>query len=761
MINQQQFLIQKFETYHPLSNHYLSYWKEQKKRCIEGYWVSGKWMPGKLYFYSNMATILLNKKGSKVKTYSQPFLQDLEWEFFSLWDEARGFSGFEDDPHYSCYRPLAFDEISDEKLRRDAPENGKNLFQPNGHRKIFVPAREYMRKIHPHNYGRPLYENEAQNLMMMGPRGFGKSYSVGSGIVAAEFLFDGATAYTDEFIKNPSASTTIVGAGDAKYSNDILSKTKVTLDMLPGAQEINGVYYPSPMSKQTKGSWAPGREVKAEYLVKIGGNWKKRGSGSVIRNRTFKDNPYAVQGSRAGVIVFEEIGMFNNLRASYSHSVDVMKNNSYKFGSAMFLGTGGDMESGTLDAYHMFYNPHEYDLLEFDDIWEHKGKIAYFVPAYLGDREFKDEKTGETRIEEAIEAKWAERKKLAGDRGGSSILDMHIVYHPMVPSEIFLVKSNNIFPVSELKRRREQITRDNITQRLEKRVELYYDPAAKSTNGVNYKIDTNNKLRPIREFPIKKEITDKEGAVVIYEFPEIDKQTNKVPEGLYIIGHDPFATDNPDGPSMASIYVLKTKKYRYKYGHDEIVAQYIGRPKMGRKVVNEILMKLSLFYGNAKVYFENVRGNVKEYFEKHKKLHLLATQPKTVLTKKASYEQNSLTQVYGYPMSGRKEKTDALLYAADWLLEQRGETQDKQILRNLDLIPDPGLIDEMIYFNMDGNFDRVMGFLGCIIGLEETYNQYEQEAFNQAHDSNKFQFLSENKFLFPSHPVAPVSTFQL
>ena len=26
---------------------------EEKKRCIEGYWVGGVWMPGNLYFYVN------------------------------------------------------------------------------------------------------------------------------------------------------------------------------------------------------------------------------------------------------------------------------------------------------------------------------------------------------------------------------------------------------------------------------------------------------------------------------------------------------------------------------------------------------------------------------------------------------------------------------------------------------------------------------------------------------------------------------------
>lgn len=33
----------------------------------------------------------------------------------------------------------------------------------------------------------------------------------------------------------------------------------------------------------------------------------------------------------------------------------------------MMLGTGGDMESGTLDAHEMFYEPEAYDILPFPD----------------------------------------------------------------------------------------------------------------------------------------------------------------------------------------------------------------------------------------------------------------------------------------------------------------------------------------------------------------------------------------------------------
>jgi hypothetical protein len=108
---------------------------------------------------------------------------------------------------------------------------------------------------------------------------------------------------------------------------------------------------------------------------------------------------------------------------------------------------------------------------------------------------------------------------------------------------------------------------------------------------------------------------------------------------------------------------MKTKKYFSKYGHDDIVAVYYGRPYEGRSVVNENLLKLSMMY-NAKVSFENNVGNVKEYFEKNKALHRLLKTPQTVLTSKASYEQSDAI-IYGYPISNLKFKTEALGYIRD------------------------------------------------------------------------------------------------
>jgi hypothetical protein len=68
-------------------------------------------------------------------------------------------------------------------------------------------------------------------------------------------------------------------------------------------------------------------------------------------------------------------------------------------------------------------------------------------------------------------------------------------------------------------------------------------------------------------------------------------------------------------------------------------------------------------------------------------------------------------------MSNDKIKWEALQYLRSWLLTERDQSK-----RNVDFLPDPALIQELIAFNMDGNFDRVMGLVGCIIGLEEIHN---------------------------------------
>lgn len=269
------------------------------------------------------------------------------------------------------------------------------------------------------------------------------------------------------------------------------------------------------------------------------------------------------------------------------------------------------------------------------------------MPAYLALNEYKNEH-GYSDIAKATEAVQRARDKARTSRGGSEALNKEIQYRPLAPSEMFLSRTANIFPAAELQRRISELTTSNLAELLEKKVELYFDPNS-PYNGVNYKIDPD--LIAINHYPYTKD--DVEGSVIIYEFPHF--VDNQLLPDAYIIGYDSFKANTNYGESFAAVYVMKTNKYPSTVGSNEIVACYVGRPYEGVNAVNEIVHKLSLFYGNAKIYFENTAGNTKDYFEKIKRLDLLAVQPTTVLNKKASYDTKP-NVVYGYPMSNQKIK---------------------------------------------------------------------------------------------------------
>ncbi len=420
------------------------------------------------------------------------------------------------------------------------------------------------------------------------------------------------------------------------------------------------------------------------------------------------------------------------------------KTNTYLANGIITHNTGGMMEEGVAAAMDIFYDPDKYNCITFEDIWEQKGQICFFMPAYLSLNDAKN-RAGKTDLARALATIHDKREKLRSDKGSKERLQKEMQYRPIKPSEMFLTKTGNFFPIVELKNRLTLLESTVKPENWAKKVRLVFDN--KSSFGVSYEIDTQSELTPIDKYPWRG--SSKEGCVVLYEVPVYDRN-GVVPEGLYIIGHDPVATDSVTGESYACTWVMKTKKYWQHFGHDELVAVHVSRPYEGRSTINENLLKLSMLYGNAKVYFENAVGNVKEYFEKMKRLDLLARQPTTVFNKKASFDGRGAAVIYGYPMSNRKIKLDAVQYVRDWLLEERGTDEQGNTVRNLDRIWDKALLQELIAYDLDGNFDRVSALMGCVIGLNETHNQYESSvraAARELSNMNSLKILMSNKLV--------------
>lgn len=99
--------------------------------------------------------------------------------------------------------------------------------------------------------------------------------------------------------------------------------------------------------------------------------------------------------------------------------------------------------------------------------------------------------------------------------------------------------------------------------------------------------------QPIRDFPHKDNKI--EGAIEIFQMPEIDKNTNKPYNDRYILGADPYDDDESNTISLGSIFVLDLWTGR-------IVAEYTGRPSFADDYY-EICRKLCLFY-NGRLNYE-------------------------------------------------------------------------------------------------------------------------------------------------------------
>jgi len=73
-----------------------------------------------------------------------------------------------------------------------------------------------------------------------------------------------------------------------------------------------------------------------------------------------------------------------------------------------------------------------------------------------------------------------------------------------------------------------------------------------------------------------------------------------------------------------------------------------------------------------------------------------------------------------------------------WLWTERGSREDNSKVYNMDLIPSVPLIEELIAYHREGNFDRVMAMMQLMFMVEETY---EREVFVEKPQNSAAKFL--------------------
>ncbi len=689
--NIQDFVQKIIPLHHPLSISYKEYWGSELKNIIEGKWLNGVWCTPQLYHYLNFAIITMGEKKNRYK--ARPFNYDYIWDLAYCWSEARGLSGFQDDLEYSSCLLLKDNTLSFEDFKLKYPDDYHNLHY-NNKLKTFIPIREHLRKKHSHNLGRPLYENQAQNLFVLAGRGFGKSFWAAN-VAAHEFTTDGRREY------NPGEKVTnvaeiLLSAYASTYVNDLIPKIQDILNGYPGGIDINGTYYPAPFYKNISGTWTVGKKAANLYQKKVGGTWQTKGTGSCFKPRVYKDNHAAAAGGRNTLKIGEEIGMWDNIIESHYMDENTQKLNGYKFGSTLYIGTGGDNSGmGSLATQKMMYDPEAYDCLVFDDIYEKRGKIGLFYPITYTKLNYKD-KNGLTNWELAVKSEELEREKKKASKSNEAY-DNYIIFNPLLPSEIFLSKSGNKFPLKDLQATLAEIETNKKLQALEYIVDILPDF---DSGAMVWQPSITG--RPIYDFPLKNG-SDTDGAIVLYELPRYTNSSFEegVPFGRYIAGIDPYDHDDSNTSSLGSIVVMDRLTNR-------IVADYTGRPETAKHFY-ENCRRLLMFY-NAVALYENEKKGIFDYFESMNSLYLLAEQPLLI---KDVVPNSKANRGYGIHMP-----TEIKRYGEGLVNMWLRDTNESE-LKNVHKIRSIPLLKELILYNEDSNFDRVMALICCIYQLNE------------------------------------------
>jgi len=697
--NIEDFIHREHKNYHPVleMDLYKDYWDEQARLCLEGKWgldqnketLEGgyRFMPGNLYFYiGNVVDTLSNKEKIRMKR---------------------------------------FDHV---------------LKKPNGEYKEYISPKEYLYKTFDKPMGKPLYYNEMKNLVVLSSRGVGKSYSVANGVVCYDFVF-GSSRTTDELWARSHPSVSVVGSFDSSKSKSLLNKFEVTYEYMRktvGAypdDDLNSVFY-----QPYEGSLTTGRNI-TNYVKEEGGK-SYAGTGSEVWHVSYQNNASAGVGFRARRMVVEEAGLMSNFIEAHGENNGTQKRET-KIGYTVYIGTGGNVEKikGIRDA---FYHPSSYDCVRFDDNFSNKtGKIGLFIPAYYRSLDYKDE-NGNTDIEAAFEDEMVERaaKKSAGSRA----YERHIISYPIVPSEMFLASSGNIFP-SDLLEDRITDLQTGEWEELAKVGELLY------TNDKN----TECKWEPmmlqdvsvIKSWGDERDMTDEElkGCIVIYEHPVSNKPPMTHHDYMYLVTYD-SVRDDEGGSSLACVVVWKfwdlERPWKTQFN---IVAEWIGRhvEEGGLDKDHEIAFKLASYYSCPILPEVNIK-DVKRHARMTNRYYYLLPKPKLAIDGMENVKQKKEYDVGVYISPGMKPElekytNETLLTVVDEEHTIVGNREYLEKTRMVSKCPSLRFCEEHLYYTRDANFDYVSNSMLFSLANRQRYAEPAKERLRSIEEEESKRLL--------------------
>jgi len=525
-------------------------------------------------------------------------------------------------------------------------------------------------------------------------RGMGFSFKAGGMLIRNQFLFKKSNSYA-------------MASMEEYLTNDgILNKAWDEKDFINDNTAWKKLFVVDKMMKKEVGYFDMDSQSTKGYRSTIYG---------VTVNKADK-----ARGKRGMLALWEEAGSFPDLLKAWSIFRRSIEDGPNIFGTMIAFGTGGDQESSFEALEELFYSPKGYRVHNVPNVWDKnssQSRCAYFAPAYLNRADAYDINGNSDVIKALVELI---RNQLEVKYGASdpTALTQEKAELPITPQDAVLRTIGTIFPIADIKEYLIEIEPNRESFLANHKVgDLVY-----SGDSVKWRLTDHS---PLRSYPIKE--SDKSGAIEVFSTP-IKSEGGRPVAGRYVIGVDPVDADT--GTSLFSAFV-------FDLFTDQIVAEFTGR----RQTANEnfeIVLKLAMWY-NAKINYENNLKGMYAYFEHKNVLHYLMATPEILR------DQQLVKVTTGFGNKGlgtpanKAVNTWARKMIADWMLTVADGQQDINLRR----IRSIGLIKEALYWNPDGNFDRISAMGMVMVARAELYRQTE----SGKHGYKTINLLEDDEFL--------------
>jgi hypothetical protein len=519
-------------------------------------------------------------------------------------------------------------------------------------------------------------QRDKKGLVILGIRRLAKS------VIESSYIGWGATF--DENSQNIIAG---LNAPDIKLITDKIDKG---LNFLPEAWRWQRI----------EDNW----KNQVSLGIKTKGGERIPFSQILVRNLDEGNNEEAIAGTKPRKLIIDEIGKGNFLRG-FQAAVPGFTT-PYGWGcSPILTGTGGDMKK-FMDAKSLMFDVDNFNFLTYNNEKDEKRVHGLFIsykyrmeakePStlghYLNNPALQDIPMLVSNEEKALEITNSnlERLKKAGDRIAYLKEKM---YYPIEVDDIFLNEDTNIFDIDAAKRQKFRLMQQEKTG----------IPVILFNDGDKIAHEFTDK-QPITNFPLKPSDL-KDAPVVIYEFP-----VQNPPYGLYVAGVDPYRQGKSAySSSLGAVYIYKRmhditgEKYQ-----DMFVASYVARPD--KKETWEEQARLLIKYYNARTLCENDDISFIEYMKSKGDAHYLEKQPQWLME---VVPNTTVKREYGVHRSAQK----VIDYLHNCLKKYMEEVIHKETDENgnvtrevtgVSKMFDPVLLEEIIQYNDQGNFDRIV-----------------------------------------------------